>query len=136
MAADKYHLDWKLIAAMAYQESHWEPQAVSPTGVKGIMMLTQEIAQRYKVHDRLDAYQSIMGGSKYLNELLSKIPAEIPSPDRVWMALAAYLAGYGHLEDAFRVTRKREAGTNSWIELSHSFKTIAKTRMVSKFKTR
>ena len=126
MAANKYHFDWKLIAAMAYQESHWEPQAVSPTGVKGIMMLTKEIAQRYKVHDRLDAYQSIMAGSQYLDELLSKIPSEIPAPDRVWMALAAYLAGYGHLEDAFRVTRKRGAGTNSWVELSHSLELLKK----------
>ena len=126
MAADKYHLDWKLIAAIAYQESHWNPRAVSPTGVKGIMMLTHEIAQRYKVHDRTDAYQSIMGGTQYLNELISKIPPETPSPDRIWMALAAYLAGYGHLEDAFRLTRKREASITSWIELNHSLKLLQK----------
>ena len=126
IAANKYHLDWKLIAAIAYQESHWNPLAVSPTGVKGIMMLTQKIAHRYEVHDRSDAYQSIMGGSKYLNELLDKIPFETPSPDRIWMALAAYLAGYGHLEDAFRVTRKRGASTSSWIELSHSLKLLQK----------
>ena len=126
MAADKYYLDWKLLAAVAYQESHWDPSAVSPTGVKGIMMLTQEIAQHYEVHDRSDAYQSIMGGSKHLNELINKIPFEIPEPDRVWMALAAYLAGYGHLEDAFRLTRKRGATTNSWIEVSHSLKLLQK----------
>lgn len=43
-AAEKYDLDWKLLAAMGYQESHWNPRAVSPTGVRGIMMLTQQTA--------------------------------------------------------------------------------------------
>ena len=134
LAADKYHFDWKLLAAVAYQESHWNPLAVSPTGVKGIMMLTKEIAQYYEVHDRSDAYQSIMGGSKHLNELINKIPSEIPEPDRLWMALAAYLAGYGHLEDAFRLTHKRGATTNSWIEVSHSLKLLQKPEWYLKSK--
>ncbi len=126
MAADRYYLDWKLLAAVAYQESHWNPLAVSPTGVKGLMMLTQEIAKQYEVHDRSDAYQSIMGGSKHLNQLINRIPSEIPTPDRVWMALVAYLAGYGHLEDAFRLTLKRGTTINSWIEVSHSLKLLQK----------
>ena len=124
IAGDKYHLDWKLIAAIAYQESHWDSRAVSPTGVKGIMMLTKEIAQRYEVHERSDAYQSIMGGSKYLNELLGMIPPEVPIPDRIWMALSAYLAGYGHLTDAFRLTRSRGGNVNSWIDLRDSLKLL------------
>ena len=126
LAADRYHLDWKFLAAVAYQESHWNPSAVSPTGVRGIMMLTKEVAQRYAVQNRSDAYQSIMGGSKYLNELIGRIPSEIPAPDRVWMALAAYLAGYGHLEDAFRLTRERGKTINSWIEVRHSMKLLQK----------
>ena len=134
MAANKYQFDWKLIAAMAYQESHWNAKAVSPTGVKGIMMLTKEIAQHYKVYDRLDAYQSIMGGSKYLKELLARVPSEIPAPDRVWMALAAYLAGYGHLQDALRLTRSRGANPNSWIDLSHSMKLLQKPKWYQKAK--
>ena len=134
MAADRYHLDWKFLAAVAYQESHWDPLAVSPTGVKGIMMLTKEIAQQYEVHDRSDAYQSIMGGSKHLNELISKIPAEIPTPDRMWMALVAYLAGYGHLEDAFRLTRQRGATINSWIEVGHSLRLLQKPEWYLKSK--
>lgn len=134
MAGDKYHLDWKLIAAIAYQESHWNPRAVSPTGVKGIMMLTREIAQYYEVHDRADAYQSIMGGTRYFNELLSKIPAEIPEPDRIWMALVAYLAGYGHLEDALGLTRRRGTSIRSWIELSHSLKLLQKPEWYQKSK--
>ena len=132
MAADKYHLDWKFLAAVAYQESHWNPLAVSPTGVKGIMMLTKEIAQQYEVHDRSDAYQSIMGGSKHLNELINRIPSEIPTPDRTWMALVAYLAGYGHLEDAFRLTQERGATINSWIEVSRSLKLLQKPEWYQK----
>jgi len=134
IASDKYLLDWKLIAAIAYQESHWNPRAVSPTGVKGIMMLTQEIAQYYEVSDRLDAYQSIMGGSKYLNELLGRVPPEVSAPDRLWMALTAYLAGYGHLQDALKLTRDRGANTNSWLALSHSLKLLQKPEWYQKAK--
>jgi len=134
LAADRYHFDWKLLAALAYQESHWRARAVSPTGVKGMMMLTQEIAQRYEVHDRLDAYQSIMGGSRYLSELLARVPPEVPPPDRIWMALVAYLAGFGHLQDALALTEERAANTASWRALSETLKLLQKPEWYQKAK--
>lgn len=110
-------LDWRLLAAIAYQESHWNPKAISPTGVRGMMMLTQAAAKDMKVQKRTDAEQSISGGSRYFASLLARIPARIQSPDRVWMALAAYNIGLGHLEDARKITEKLGYNPDLWIDV-------------------
>ncbi len=102
-------LDWRLLAAMSYQESHWKPDAVSRTGVRGLMMLTMDTANDWDVEDRTDPEQSIRGGARYFASLLSRIPARIGNPDRTWMAMAAYNIGMGHLEDA-RVLTERQGG--------------------------
>ena len=99
-AARKQGLDWTLIAAQSYQESHWNPKAKSFTGVRGMMMLTLGTARLVGVKNRLDPRQAIHGGTRYLALLHKKIPVDIPEPDRTFMALAAYNVGLGHLEDA------------------------------------
>lgn len=111
------NLDWRLLAAMAYQESHWDPKAVSPTGVRGIMMLTLATAKEMGVSKRTDAQQSIKGGSRYFSNLIKRIPARIQEPDRTWMALAAYNIGLGHLEDARRITEKLGYNPDLWIDV-------------------
>lgn len=110
-------LDWRLLAAMAYQESHWNPDAISPTGVRGMMMLTQAAAKDMDVTSRTDAEESISGGSRYFASLLSRIPARIQEPDRIWMALAAYNVGLGHLEDARRISEKLGYNPDLWIDV-------------------
>jgi membrane-bound lytic murein transglycosylase F len=107
--AREHQLDWPLLAAMAYQESHWDPAAVSPTGVRGMMMLTRATARELGVPDRRDALQSLRGGARYFKELRRRLPTDIAEPDRTWLALAAYNIGMGHLEDA-RVLTDREGG--------------------------
>jgi len=108
------NLDWRLLAAMAYQESHWNPQAVSPTGVRGIMMLTRTTAHMIGVEDRTDALESILGGGTYLRRVINKIPDRIPEPDRTWLAIAAYNVGYGHVEDARIITESQGGNPDSW----------------------
>lgn len=110
-------IDWRLLAAMAYQESHWDPKAVSPTGVRGMMMLTLATAKDMDVDDRTDAEQSIRGGARYFASLLRRIPARIQIPDREWMALAAYNIGLGHLEDARRLTQRLGYNPDLWIDV-------------------
>jgi len=110
-------VDWRLIAAMSYQESHWNPKAVSPTGVRGMMMLTQATASDLGIKLRTDAEQSINGGARYFASLLSRIPARIQEPDREWMALAAYNIGLGHLEDARRITQREGYNPDLWIDV-------------------
>ena len=93
-------IDWRLLAALAYQESQWEPRATSPTGVRGMMMLTAETADTLGISNRLDAAQSIAAGAQYVSELRDALPAHIGEPDRLWLALAAYNVGMGHLNAA------------------------------------
>ncbi len=106
--------DWRLIAAIGYQESHWDPRATSPTGVRGLMMLTEETADRLKVEDRLDARESILGGARYLGLLADSLPPRIREPDRTWLALAAYNLGVGHLEDARILAQRKGLSPDAW----------------------
>lgn len=99
-ASKKFGIDWRLLAAIGYQESKWIPDATSPTGVRGLMMLTADTARSLGVVDRLDPRESIMGGAQYFIHVRSKIPKRIPEPDRTWFALASYNMGFGHIEDA------------------------------------
>jgi membrane-bound lytic murein transglycosylase F len=115
--AAAYDMDWRLLAAIGYQESHWDPEASSFTGVRGIMMLTQRTAALMGLTDRLDPRQSIDGGARYLLRLQGRIPDRIPEPDRTWMALAAYNMGLGHLEDARVLTQKQGGDPDSWADV-------------------
>ncbi len=107
---EKYarEIDWRLLAAIAWQESHWDPQATSPTGVRGMMMLTRNTAQSLGLTDRTDAAQSIDGGMRYLQDMMDKVPDSIPKDERIWFALAAYNMGYAHMLDAMALTRKQK----------------------------
>ena len=116
-AAEKYDLSWTLLAAQAYQESHWNRRARSPTGVRGIMMLTLPTAREMGVESRLDARQSIMGGARYLHQLQKRIPEGVVGQDRWWQALAAYNVGMGHLHDARKLTRELGLDPDNWLEL-------------------
>jgi membrane-bound lytic murein transglycosylase F len=107
-------IDWRLIAAIGYQESHWDAKATSPTGVRGLMMLTEETADRLQIKDRLDARESILGGARYFALLKEGIPPRIEEPDRTWLALAAYNIGIGHLEDARILAQKVNLNPDKW----------------------
>lgn len=114
MAEQDTDIDWLLLAAIAYQESHWNPEAVSPTGVKGVMMLTNAAAKEVGVTDRTDPMESVLGGAEYLTRVMKKIPERIQGEDRTWFALAAYNVGYGHLEDARILTSRGGKNPDSW----------------------
>lgn len=107
-------IDWRLLAAQAYQESHWNPTARSPTGVRGMMMLTLPTAREVGVENRLDPEQSIHGGARYLADLETRLPDSISGRDRTWMALAAYNVGMGHLYDARALARRLERDPDHW----------------------
>jgi len=107
-------IDWRLLAAIAYQESHWNADAVSPTGVRGLMMLTQDTATMVDVADRRDPRESVFGGAHYFRAVLAKLPERIPEPDRTWLAVAAYNLGFGHLEDARIITEIQGGDPDRW----------------------
>jgi len=107
-------IDWRLLAAIAYQESRWDADAVSPTGVKGLMMLTARTARMVGVQDRTDPHQSILGGADYLALVLGMFPERIPHEDRLKMAVAAYNVGFGHVEDARIIAESLDLDKDSW----------------------
>jgi len=131
-ASKKTKIDWRLLAAIGYQESHWDPGAVSPTGVRGIMQLTNATAAFLNVADREDPIQSIHGGSRYFSQLLAQLPAEITEPDRTWMALSAYNIGLGHLLDARRLTVERGGDPNRWLDVRQTLPLLSQSKWYSK----
>lgn len=116
-AQDLTGLDWRLLAAVSYRESHWDTYNTSPTNVRGLMMLTEETADRMGVTDRLDPKQSIPAGAKYILKLKDTIPERIPEPDRTYMALAAYNIGYAHVEDARVLAKRLGLNPDSWADI-------------------
>jgi len=133
-AAEKYRLDWQLLAAQAYQESHWEPSARSPTGVRGMMMLTLPTARELGVKSRLDPAQSIEGGAKYLSKLYKRLPDEVTEPDRTWFALAAYNVGMGHLWDARKLARMQGLNPDLWKDVKIVFPLMTRKQYYLKLK--
>ncbi|HEX4883459.1 MAG TPA: membrane-bound lytic murein transglycosylase MltF [Casimicrobiaceae bacterium] len=118
-------IDWRLIAAVAYQESQWDPLATSETGVRGFMQLTEETARHLGVADRLDPRQSILAAARYLRNLKERLPRRIQEPDRTWLALAAFNIGLGHLEDARVLAQRQKLDPDHWRDVKQALPLLA-----------
>ena len=127
-------IDWRLIAALGYQESHWDPLATSPTGVRGLMMLTSDTADHLGVNDRLDPKENIPAGASYLLTLKEALPQRIPDPDKTWIALAAYNTGMGRLEDARVLAQQNKLNPDSWADLKKALPLLSKTAYYTSLK--
>ena len=130
--AKKEKVDWRLLAAIGYQESLWQPTVTSKTGVRGLMMLTQNTAQAMGVSNRLDARQSIMGGAKYLAYMKDQLDSSIQEPDRTWFALAAYNVGSGHLDDARKLAAKEGLNPDKWLDVKKILPRLSQKQWYSK----
>ncbi|MCL2344239.1 MAG: membrane-bound lytic murein transglycosylase MltF [Desulfobulbus sp.] len=127
-------LDWRLIAAVAYQESRWDPNATSYTNVRGIMMLTEETADRLGVGNRLDVRESILAGARYINILRDMLPDEVKEPDRTWLALAAYNLGPGHMNGARAIAEQLDADPNAWYDMKRILPLLARPEYYKRLK--
>ena len=127
-------IDWRLLAALGFQESHWRPLATSPTGVRGLMMLTSATADDLGVKNRLDPHESILAAGRYLLSLKERLPDEVPEPDRTWMALASYNVGLGHVRDARVLARRHKLNPNSWINVRKMLPLIARSEYYTTLK--
>jgi len=116
-AQAKSGVEWRLLAALAYQESQWDPDATSETGVRGLMQLTEDTARELGVADRLDPKASAIAAARYLADLKRKLPARIGEPDRTWFALAAFNIGIGHLEDARVLAQRQKLNPDLWSDV-------------------
>lgn len=133
-AGAEYGLDWRLLAAQSYQESYWKPDAVSPTGVEGLMQLTEATAVFIEVEDRTDPRQSVLGGARYLRNLYDRIHESVTEPDRTWFALAAYNVGLGHLLDAREIARQLNKDPDRWTSIKSTLRLLSEPEWHTKTK--
>jgi membrane-bound lytic murein transglycosylase F len=124
-AQEKTGIEWRLLAAVAYQESKWDPDATSESGVRGLMQLTEETARQLGIRDRLDPALAVLGAARYLRDLKAKLPARIEEPDRTWLALAAFNIGIGHLEDARVLAQKQKLNPDHWSDVKRALPLLA-----------
>ena len=117
IAARETGLNWRLLAALGYQESRWRPAAVSPRGAQGVMMLMPITARKMGVSNVFSPDENILGGARYLLYMKSRVPKRIRDPDRTWLAMAAYNIGIGHLEDARIITQMRKKNPDRWADV-------------------
>jgi membrane-bound lytic murein transglycosylase F len=127
-AAEKYRLDWRLLASMGYQESKWDPSAVSFTGVRGLMQLTEDTAEMMQYGDRRDPKASIFGGARYLSKIMEMVPRRIPEPDRTWFAVASYNVGFGHVEDARVLAQQQGRNPDRWEDVRDMLPLLSQER--------
>jgi len=118
-------VEWRLLAAIAYQESQWDPFATSETGVRGLMQITEDTARHLGVADRLNPTDAVVGAAQYVQDLKSKLPPRITEPDRTWFALAAYNIGLAHLEDARILAQKQKLNPDLWNDVKQVLPLLA-----------
>ena len=128
----EWDVDWRLLAAIGYQESHWRSHAVSPTGVRGIMMLTEATADYLGIEDREDPELSIIGGAEYYARQTERVADSVGDPDRRWMALAAYNVGFNHIKDARTIVEWQGGDPDNWIDISSALPLLAQRKWYSK----
>lgn len=129
----KYGFDWRLVAAVVYQESHFDRYARSHTGVRGLMQLTKDTAERMGVENRLDPHQSVMGGVKYLHLLYDRYPM-VSKEDRMDFTLASYNVGPGHVRDAMALATEMGLPPNKWASIRKTLPLLAKRKYYKKSK--
>ncbi|MBL8479780.1 MAG: transglycosylase SLT domain-containing protein, partial [Sterolibacteriaceae bacterium] len=134
-AQDLTGIDWRLIAALAYQESKWDPLATSYTNVRGMMMLTEDTADYLRVKNRLDAGESIRAGARYLAELVEQVPATARHPDRLWLALSAYNLGMGHFRGARSIAKSMKRDPDVWYEMKQVLPQLARPEIYARLKS-
>ena len=130
-AGVEFDIDWRLLAAISYQESHWNPKAISNTGVRGLMMITNATAKQMKIKNREDPKQSIDAGAGYLNLLRNRLPERINEPDKTWLALAAYNVGLGHVEDARILTQNNGQNPDVWPDVKNHLPLLSQKKWYS-----
>ncbi len=133
-AGKKYGIPWTTLAAQSYQESYWNPKAKSPTGVRGLMMLTLKTARSMGYKSRLIPENSIFGGARYLSKLIDQVSPNVHGQDRLWFALAAYNVGMGHVHDAQTLAYSLGKNPNLWKDVREVLPLLSQRKYYKKTK--
>ncbi len=130
----KYHFDWRLITAVIYQESHFDPDATSRTNVQGLMQVTTSTAKEMGITNRRKPSQSIKAGIKYLDKMYKKFDHIQDEYQRMIFALASYNVGYGHVLDAIEIAKEKGYNHTHWQGLKKALPLLARPRYYKKTK--
>ncbi|MBM4279369.1 MAG: hypothetical protein FJ137_00940, partial [Deltaproteobacteria bacterium] len=109
-------LDWRLLAAQAFQESRFDPDAKSAVGAQGLFQVMPATGRELGFTNLRDPEQGVAAGAKYMAWLLEHFDPAIPFKHRVRFALAAYNAGKGHVDDARLLARQMGLDPNRWFQ--------------------
>ncbi|MGD2217320.1 MAG: transporter substrate-binding domain-containing protein [Gemmatimonadales bacterium] len=112
--AERYGFDWRLIAAQMYQESRFDPKARSFAGALGLLQVMPGTARELGIESLGDPQAGVHAGVKYLSQLYDRLADIESDEERLWFALAAYNAGYGHLQDGRRLARELGREADIW----------------------
>jgi membrane-bound lytic murein transglycosylase F len=133
-AGKKYRIDWRLLAAMSYQESKWQPDAQSQQGAYGMMQIMPPTAAYIGLTDPGNPVQNITAAAKYLDYLRTQIDDQAPNPDLTYLALAAYNIGIGHLNDAIKLTRQQGGDPNRWRDIRERLTQLSNPKIYAKLR--
>ncbi|MDD9304831.1 MAG: membrane-bound lytic murein transglycosylase MltF [Desulfobacter sp.] len=128
----KYEFDWRLVASVVYQESHFDPRAKSFTNVRGLMQVTHATAKEMGISNRLDPNESIKAGIKYLNLMYQRFNYIEDEYQRLLFALASYNVGYGHVLDALKIAEQKGYDTQTWQALKKTLPLLSKASYYKK----
>jgi len=130
----KHGFDWRLIAAVVYQESHFDPEAKSYTNVRGLMQVTEITAKEMGIKNRRDPQQSIRAGIKYLALMYKRFDYIKDESQRLLFALASYNVGYGHVKDAISLAKAKGYDPNTWKGLKATLPLLSKAKYYNQTK--
>ena len=130
----QYGFDWKLVAAVVYQESHFNPKAKSVTNVRGLMQVTNVTAKEMGIKNRLKPSQSIKAGIKYLDKMVKKFNYIEDEHERLLFGLASYNIGYGHVSDAIKIASEIGLNEVKWQDLRSVLPLLSKSKYYKKTK--
>jgi membrane-bound lytic murein transglycosylase F len=132
--SEKYGFDWRLVAAVVYQESRFDPEAKSMTQVEGLMQVTRAAASEMGFEDRLDPVQSLRAGIKYLYHMYERFEEVEDEYQRLLFALASYNVGWGHVLDAMAIARDKGLDPRNWDSLKQTLPLLSKPEFYNKTK--
>jgi len=130
----KFGFDWRLVAAVVYQESRFDPAAKSMTHVEGLMQVTRATAGEMGIDDRLDPVQSIRAGIRYLHQMYDRFEDIEDGYQRLLFALASYNVGFGHVLDAMAIAGDRGLDPRKWESLKKTLPLLSRPEFYKKTK--
>jgi membrane-bound lytic murein transglycosylase F len=130
--AKKLLWDWRLLAAMVYQESKFDPKTTSWAGAKGLLQMMPATAREQGVEDRANPEQNLRGGAKYLLWLEKQWQPRVEDPnEQLKLVLASYNVGIGHVYDACALTEKFGGDPAKWRDVRENLLKLSNRKYYS-----